>query len=439
MKPTQRSAILFFSLLFSISTAQAELPDPLNLKHLLQNHQTYINPSIALATANLSATQAKTHIANTTNPLTLDAEGRIGWREFAEETSENHRAVLHLNKTLYDFNRSASLQSAAEYQEQAAQIDHLTAVENHKINLMAGFFNIILADYQFRVDNEAMAIEFVGFDKFKDRLALKRISDVDYLQAEVTYQKALTKRSISEQKQRQTRVELANILGNAELMAGEIILPKLINPKLKTIEDYQALAHANNPHLKALQTQHEAALQQVALAEANDNATLSFDAYAGQLDSFPEKREGTWRVDLNVNVPLYDGGQTQGKVQLAQANAAKIAAQIAQQKLALNQQVIDLYFAIKAAQTESIENQVFGDYADLYLDFSRGMYENELKTDLGDAMVRLSLANLKTLTTQFQRTLAWAKLNQLIGNSITYSLISQVQPKTTIDPQKETK
>ena len=54
-------------------------------------------------------------------------------------------------------------------------------------------------------------------------------------------------------------------------------------------------------------------------------------------------------------------------------------------------------------------------HRDLYLDRSRAIYEMEVKTDLGDAMVRLSEAQLADARNRFARALAWERLKVLTG------------------------
>ena len=78
----------------------------------------------------------------------------------------------------------------------------------------------------------------------------------------------------------------------------------------------------------------------------------------------------------------------------------------------------DIFFQIKLLDTEKKVHQAFGDYADLYLDFSRALYENESKTDLGDSFVRLSEANFNMVAWQFKQALLWMELDYLSGHNI---------------------
>ncbi len=60
------------------------------------------------------------------------------------------------------------------------------------------------------------------------------------------------------------------------------------------------------------------------------------------------------------------------------------------------------------------------DYRDLYLDRSRALYELEVTSDLGDAMVKLSDAQLFKAQTVFELAINRAKLDALVGNPMNY-------------------
>ncbi len=95
-----------------------------------------------------------------------------------------------------------------------------------------------------------------------------------------------------------------------------------------------------------------------------------------------------------------------------------IQAEIHQYQQSLRDQVADLYFKLQMAEAEKKQNKVFGEYSEIYLDYSRALYENESTTDLGDSMVRLSEANYQVIAQQFRQTLHWAQLDYLIGKPV---------------------
>ena len=59
--------------------------------------------------------------------------------------------------------------------------------------------------------------------------------------------------------------------------------------------------------------------------------------------------------------------------------------------------------------------RVLGDYRELYLDRSRALYELNAATDLGDAMVQVTDARLRSADTDYRLAQAWARLQALSG------------------------
>jgi hypothetical protein len=61
-------------------------------------------------------------------------------------------------------------------------------------------------------------------------------------------------------------------------------------------------------------------------------------------------------------------------------------------------------------------------YRDLYLDRSRALYELEVKSDLGDAMTRVTEAQWLAAQVEFRLALTWARIDALTGDLIQSSL-----------------
>ncbi len=64
------------------------------------------------------------------------------------------------------------------------------------------------------------------------------------------------------------------------------------------------------------------------------------------------------------------------------------------------------------------EAQTRIDYRELYLDRSRTLYEMEVSSDLGDAMVVSSQARLRQAEIEYRLLLNWARLNALRGRPL---------------------
>ena len=84
----------------------------------------------------------------------------------------------------------------------------------------------------------------------------------------------------------------------------------------------------------------------------------------------------------------------------------------------LRQQILELLLRLdifKVAEGRSKADILWRDY---YLERSRALYEQEVKSDLGDAMTQQSKARLQQQQIQFCRALTLAQLNALQGKPI---------------------
>ncbi|WP_245595649.1 TolC family protein [Hydrogenovibrio kuenenii] len=399
---------------------QTTLPDPLTLESIM-NLPHSVSPQVLLSQAKQQQALAKYQQSKATDGVELDLMGRLGWREYANETQDNHLLALHVGKQLYDFGKTEAAQSSQLTLSDAESELNQDQVIQFQLRLMQGFFNVILSDYQYRIDNEDMATVYVTMDKAKDKHELGQISDVEYSRLQAEYEKSYVKRMHSEYEQRRTRTDLANLLGQPQNLPDKLKFPSLkglLKRPLKSLDDYQKEALANNLQLQSLKLKLKAANYQMESQSAGDKPTFRVDAWGGKLSSYEYQREGRWRFDLSMDYPLYDSGSQSAKMSEARAKMMQAQADVKAMEQSLRDQVADVYFKLQLNKAQRKQNTAFSNYADLYLDYSRGLYENESKTDLGDSMVRLSEANYQTIMTSFQYALDWAKLGYLTGQAI---------------------
>jgi len=415
----------------SVEQAKAiQLPNPLTLESLL-NTFSERSPSISLQQAKIEAAESLTQFNQVDNSLKLNLEGRLGRREFGEEDQPHNLLALHVGKVLYDFNRNEHQLEAdtALYEKEQLWLKEVKNLQ--RLDIVKAYLNVLLSDFQYRIDNEQMAIDYINFDKVQDRHKIGQLSDVDLLEAEHNYQQSLFKRMQSEQAQLKTRVELANTLDLPNARPDELEFPALKNFKSRSLKDVslaklQQKVLEANPQIKTLELQQQAQESLILKAQSSGSPVLRGDAWVGQLSSQPEVRDGRWRAEITLDVPLYDGGAEKSEVAIAKAELMKLKAQQAKIEQTLRSQVADIFFQLKLLATEEKVHQAFGDYADLYLDYSRALYENESKTDLGDSFVRLSQANYNMVAWQFKQALLWLELDYLLGHSVSLDKSAEV-------------
>lgn len=396
------------------------LPSPLTLESLMAL-PAETSPQLLKQIAQQDYAESQYQLKKSEDDFEVNVLGRLGWREYGDRTEDNHLLALHIGKELYDFGGRTSAIKAEAFRAEAEKSLYEDVLIRYQLKLMRSFFNVILSDLRYRVENEAMAIAYVSMDKAKDQHELNRLSDVDYLKMQADYEAVLVRRNRASYDQRKTRAKLMNLVGQPDNLPDKLTFPELKhyqNRKLDTLEAYQQKAIDQNIRLQSLRVKHKAALKQLESASATNKPTFRADAWAGKLSSYQYERDGRWRFDLTMDMPLYDGGSSSARKSGARAQIRMINAEMQSVERSLRDQVADVYFSLQTAEAERKQLKAEGDYADLYFDFSRAVYENELKTDLGDAMVRLSQSNYDLIQQQFTETLYWAQLDYLTGQPV---------------------
>lgn len=326
------------------------------------------------------------------------------------------RARLLLSKRLYDFGRSRALEDSALSSLEARQLVFLDTRQRRRIEIMQRFFEVILADLRYAADNEIMALTYVSLDRGRDRHDLGQVSDVDLLELESRYQQTLVTRTLSQKRQASSRLQLALALNRPEELPRELTRPVLagIGREIPEVQDLYARAKTLNPALQALRREAEAARQALAAERARRRPVLTAEGEAAWYEREFTSRDEL-RATLNLRIPLYQGGEDRAAIAAGLARWHEQEARLAQAELDLRQTVLDL---VQEAETRKIERkaaQIKISYRDLYLDRSRALYELEVRTDLGDAMAQMSVAQWEAAQAEFRLALTWAKMDALTG------------------------
>lgn len=424
-------SLVFMGVWGSSYAEQEPLPTPLTLDYVLDLPAS-MSPEVMQQKARLLHAQAQQAQVNAQDRVQFDLQARLGKREFMGEDQDFNMAALHMGLPLYDFGRTANQDQAWLFDTKANQYQLETIEKQFRLDLMQAYFNVLLADLNYRVENEAMAIAYVTLDKVQESYELGRESDANLYAAEEHYQKVFVKRQQAQADLRRSRMLLANAMGRSDATISRVTLPDLSNlpEKLLKVEDYLALAMDQNPQILAMKQAYEASGYRVESARAGKRPEIRADAWVGQLSSYPEVREGHYQAEVSINVPLYDGGLTKSKVDGERAQRQQVQANLIQTQQQVREQVTNLYFQLSLLDVEKQAVKAGQTFAGFNLDYKRAIYENELQADLGDAMVRISQATYDALEFDLKRALLWAKMQALTGQEN----LSEVSG----DPQTET-
>jgi outer membrane protein TolC len=416
---------LFLPLLCAFSHAHAAdepLPDPLTLDQALALADE-ADPRLQQVQAEVDLARAGVMEAEAQYGINVWLEGRARWIEPADNTAddsrEDHKISLFARKSLYDFGRSSAQQAAAESELAGREQFYLDSAQQRRLEIMQRYFDVLRADLEFARDDEAMAIAYVTLDRLRNRHELHQASDLDILAMESEYQQSRRNRFASEGRMRVVRAQLAIALNRPGMLPANLAQPELSQLQ-RMLPDYELLlakALADNTRVQALRKIMVAAGQRLDAAYAGRRPRLSGELEVAEYSRSMGSNDKL-RASIYLDVPLYDGGATSSAVARQQAELNRVQAQLAEAERVLRQAVLEQWTELNNLRLERDRAVAQRNFRDLYLDRSRALYEMEFNADLGDAMVRLTEAQLDEANIRFATALAWERMDALTGGAL---------------------
>ena len=417
-------ATTLFSLLFLSQFAGAQATKPLSLKEALRAADL-AHPDLTLIESEVNIALADRDIAASRQDFTVNFEAGL---RYARPTlnSEQNRFIddnnirVNARKNLFDFGRTRFAEDAALEVVNARRQLFLDARERRRIEIMARFFDVLLADLRATADNEYRSIAYVNFDNAKHRHELGVISNVQLSEAAARDQQLGLKQSSARKEQRAARARLANAMNRPGELPLELEEPDL-NLAQKPTLDYQALLPImwqQNPRLKAQQNLLAASLGRLDGGRAEASPTVEAELEAGKYSRKLAARDEL-RAGVVLNWPIYQGSRITALTAREQAQFQKLQAEFDKLKLNLSQALLEVLLEIEHLQKagrESAKSQVR--YRDMALERARAEYEMEIKTNLGDSMAATVEAKLAERKNEYQLALLFAELDVLLGQPV---------------------
>lgn len=397
--------------------AAAPLPQPLTLADALaladESH-----PQLHAAQAALETARADRETARARDGTRAYLDLTPQW---VRPTTENDwvddaRARVIVSKPLYDFGRTRAFNRSAEQSLQAREYGLLDIRAQRRLDIMARFFEVVLADLRYAVDNESMASAYVSFDRGRDRHKVGQLSDVQLLELESRFQDTRGARADALARQNFARRQLAYALNRPQEVPVELTVPKLhdLMREAPEFEPLFARIQQHHPRMQALRRDLESARAQIDAERARKRPALTAEAEAAYFEREFASRDEL-RATVNLRVPIYQGGEDRAAILRAHARVAEQEARVAQLDLELRNALWEVLNDIDSLKVQRQAAAVRSAYRDLYLDRSRALYELEVRTDLGDAMVKNTEAAWLAAQADFRLALAWARLSALLG------------------------
>ncbi len=400
-----------------------QLPEPLNFDYALSLAAEAEHPEMLRIDAEQQVSLAKKLSAESVYALNAELDLRARWIQPSpiaiEQSRDDHRALLRIQKTIYDFGRTQHAVNAEDTALQALKDDRKFSIEKRKIDIARRYFDVILSDLQFAWKDEAMATAYVSFDRVRDQNELGLRSDVDLLRAEADYQKVRMERYQAEIQQRRTRALLAKSLNRSGQLSNHLLMPELKASK-KDLPEYEVLRKKmlqSNPQIKLAQQRERAAMQRLQAARVAYRPQLSAEVDVAEY-SRNTLGNNEWRAGFNLRIPLFENQQLKSQVALKRAQWLQQKADLRDVKLQAEQDLLELWQNIVFLKVSYEQLIAELDARELRLDKSRALYEMEVKTDLGNAMVDIAEMQFKQAQLAFDLAINQMQLYWMLGESV---------------------
>lgn len=399
------------------------IPDPLTLEHAL-SLSANDHPDNLVARSRLQGAQANKDNIEGNNGFQTRLEGRLRWVEPADKVldpeRDDHNIAISATKRLYDFGRSSADIAAAEAVVNARQWRLTEQQEQHRIDIMQAFFDVILSDLAYARDNELMAIKYVRYDRAKDRNELGQVADVDLLAAENDYFQARSIRYASDVSRRSARSKLANALNFPGELPANLVRPQLsvLDREIPDIDELHKQVLSTNPGLLAIRQRVESAQQSVLSARARKKPTIDLELQAAEY-SRNFRSNDQYRGGFIFEMPLTSSGAIDAAIAQQRSLLIEARAQLRKAEMDAQQQMLEYWQQLAVIKAQRDEAAVFSEYRDAALDKERGLYELDVSADLGDSLALYSAALYQKAKADYDYALTWARLDALLGKRVT--------------------
>jgi outer membrane protein TolC len=403
------------------SVTGTALPEPLTLDFVIEQGTRSTHPAMLAAEADLQVATAELDAADSSYDLESNVRLTAGYIDpndtALDQTHDDNIASFEARKTLYDFGVTSDKVGSAENLVEAGRMGYELARQQQTIVLASQYFDVLLADLKYAWDNENMAMQYVQYDRARERYNLKQVSDVELLQKESNYQIALTQRSASETMQRTSRALLAVAIDRPGELSTRLLKPGLnIDQRiLPDLDELISTAIERNNTLKALRKRETSArlAHEAETRQFRPTLNASFEAFDYSRNT-PSRDD--LRARLNLVIPLTESGLNRSEIARTRATWLQASANVLQYEARLRNKVANYWHDLLKLQSRKKELEVSFARAEIELDKARGEYELEIKTDLGDAMVNISRMNYERARNRYDTALAWMQLSMLTGD-----------------------
>ena len=393
------------------------------------------NPELLRAEASVQASNARVEQTKTADLPSVRFDGsytRIGpvpqlffpgLGAFKLYPEDNYDAHVGVHQKIYDFGKSSTntdvTQSRVAFAEHSVTLLKST-LSYQTIQL---FYSILFLQQSIQVKNEDIKTLNEHLLVNKKRLEAGTGTDFEVLTTQVRVAASQNQKIDLENSLQKQEIGLRRLLGLPDStplnLRGEFHLA----PTALDTDSLTSIALVQRTDYQQAQSEEQTAKLQYQLAEKSDMPILALNASYGIKNGFIPNLNvlrGNWVAGIDLEVPLYEGGNTGYKEEEAQANLRGSEAHVNDTKLQIaadvRQAISDVHAAEGKLDATSLEVQQAKDALSIaQRRFDAGTVSN---LDVLDAETSLSQAHLLRLRALYQYVSSRYALEYAIGTPI---------------------
>lgn len=329
-------------------------------------------------------------------------------------------ARVAASQTILDLGaRSAKVEASRT--QVTAMDDNVRAIRSSIImQVKQAFYTCLLLERSVRVQDEEIAALNEHLQITQRRVESGSATDFDALSTSVRVAQAENVKIDIERALHDEQIQLRRILGlpwdTTTALSGRFQLQAADLP-LDTLLDR---ARADRPDLIAASDAVTAAQAQEAVARRLDDPVLKLQAAYALTNGYEPNLDvvrGNWAAGVALEVPIYNGTRTSGRIEEAVANVRAAQEHLLDLTRGAESDVRQAYEGLRSARAKIASTDLQVQEAESAVANARVRYESGAGTnlDLLDAETNVSKAHLEQLQARYQYTMALVALDAATG------------------------
>jgi outer membrane protein len=374
----------------------------------------------ALANPTLSATASATQAL--TDPPFTTAKG-----------TTTLSAALNGRYALYNRSNDVSIEQARKALI-TAQADLDTAEQDLIVRVAQAYFDVLAAQDALSATraNKAAVAEQLASAKRNFEVGTATITDTR--EAQARFDLGTAQEIAAENDLRTKRIALDTLVGRAGVQPRPLLTPAVLPPPAPAnAEEWVTVGDQQHPNVRRARVNLDVAMLETAKARAAERftvdavATVSGSEARGSLPNYSKTQGSTVvaSVGVQLNVPIYTGGLTQGRIKETMTLEEKSRQDLEAARRSVAQGTRVAYFGVQSGLSQVLALEAAESSSKLALEATQLGYKVGVR-------VNLDVLNSQTQLYNTQRDLSKARYDVLVGGLKLRQASGQLAP-TDID------